>query len=289
MYLRYVFLFPFLMTLIGCTNQPSVDHHQDTTSVREQVSIKDWNQMEMKAIGREGILNQIQYYQSVSGNDDRERAALTRTTSLYLLLGAEYAESKSEQRKYYRHAANTAEKALQLDGTFQSKQLNGSSIPEAAEHLTADYFEPLFLWATSIFYHFRDVASVPERILFNSRLKQAAEAIEVIIRKDPAWFDGSLQFTLGIYYLSVPEAIGGDREKAMQLMEDAVAMSNKRLLTRWGRAKYLAVATDDKQLFLQDLRWVVQQDINEMDGPAIWNRYFQEDARRLLDEVEELF
>ena len=249
----------------------------------------DLQRLESNADTKEEIYQIIHYYHNIQGDPDEVSHANTRTASLYLLLGAEYSGSRSEQKGWYREAADSAERALMQDKSFNTARIAGKTVPEAAEHIEEESFEALFLWATAVFYHFRDVASVPERILFSGRLKQAAQAIQLIIQKDPLWDGGSLQFSLGIYYLSVPEAIGGDREKASKLMEEAVRISSKRILTRWGRAKYLAVSMGDKELFLEDLNWVIQQDLSTMEGPVVWNRYFQKDARRLLIDVDDLF
>ncbi len=289
MHWRIIPILGLLTAIGGCTGPAKPD-----LSTRPQVSVdpstvERWQETDLEAETRDEILERVRYYQSITGDDAVVRRARVRESSLLLLLGAAYAESRSEQKDFYRQAAQSAEQAMLLDDAFHEARLAGQSVPAAASGLEPEFFEPLFLWATAVFYHFRDVASVPERILFNGRLGEAAEAIEVMVRKEPDWYGGSLQFSLGIYYLSVPEIIGGDREKAGLLMEEAVGMSDKRLLPVWGRAKYLAVALGDKEGFRKDLQWVLRQDLSEMEGPPVWNRYFQEDARRLLENEDLLF
>lgn len=290
-YRRYrspVVILTLLLVLSGCAASP--DRFQPDPPVAvDAVSRADWEQMDLQADSRDALLQRVRYYQSVSGDDGIRSEAYTRETSLLLLLGAAYSESRSEQRRWYRMATQASEQALLLVDSFREARQAGQSVPEAAVHLDSTSFEPLFLWTTATFYHFRDVASVTERILFNRRLKEAANAIEVMLDKDPDWSGGALQFSLGIYYLSVPEIIGGDRDKARELMEVAVRMSDKRLLPAWGRAKYLAVSMGDRKRFQEDLEWVLRQDVSSMEGPAIWNRYFMEDARQLLDQKDLLF
>ena len=231
----------------------------------------------------------IRIYELHAAGNRSVADAETRAASLYLLLGADHAQSNFQQRSYYKMARSSTVEAMMQNESFRKAVNAGQPVETAAEYLGPDLYEPLFLWATSIFYHFRDVASIPEKIINRSQLKSAADAIGVLIEKDPEWFDGCLQFSLGIYYLSVPEFAGGDRQRAASLINDAVDMGNRRLLTRWGRAKYLAVATGDQRQFEEDLTWVIDQDISEMQGPVIWNRYFIEDSRELLATIDGFF
>lgn len=287
--IRPCLLLCLAVILTGCSSpdKPALD-----TGIIKQGPVPGLEQLqneEARVDSREDVQALIQLYDR-NFEDTREFAeAKTRAASLYLLLGAKYDVSTGDRRKAYRNAARAAEAALLQDANFREARTSGQSIPEAGEKVSRDQYEALFLWATSVFYHFRDVASVPERILFSRRLREAARAIEFMMDSDPLWYGGSLQFSLGIYYLSVPEVLGGDRDKAAELMNEAVDISEKRLLTRWGRAKYLAVAEGDRESFLHDLTWVIEQNLSSVEGPHIWNRYFQEDALRLLNEVDLLF
>lgn len=275
--------------LAGCQQAQRSSDMGIPATVATAVSMETLKEREAGVETIDEITELISLYQKMAAGGDAVAEAKTRAASLYLLLGAKFARSKADKRQYYRSAKELTVEAMSVDADFLAALQGGQRITDAAAGLEADMYEPLFLWATSIFYHFRDVASVPEKILFRKRLSEAARAIEVIVQKDPGWNDGCLQFSLGIYYLSVPGFAGGDRGKAIELINQGAGVSNKILLPRWGRAKYLSVATGDRRQFIDDLEWILNQDITEMNGPTIWNKYFIADSKELLASVDKLF
>jgi len=281
-----------LLLMTGCRSSPELGWQTPLPrpgNVEQAVDLDELEQHEWSARDRETVEAILSQYLMIPGHVDTYARAQTGVARLELLIGAAYATSRAEQRHHYTKARQASERAMYTDPDFRKAVASGMPVAEAARQLEPDQFEPLFLWATSIFYTFRDVASLPEKILARKNLTDAASVLRHMMDTDETWYGGSLQFSLGIYYLAVPAFMGGDRQLAEELMNKAVELSNKRLLTRWGRAKYLAVANGDRELFEQDLQWVVSQNVDQMDGPIIWNAYFQMDAKRLLSQSDRLF
>jgi hypothetical protein len=106
---------------------------------------------------------------------------------------------------------------------------------------------------------------------------------------DPDWNGGALHFTWGVYYLSIPESIGGDRKKSAAFFSKAIEVGPDRLLNRWGRAKYFHVKMKNPQGFREDLEWVLAQDAGRSPVHAAWNAFFKRDARQMLDTMERYF
>lgn len=100
---------------------------------------------------------------------------------------------------------------------------------------------------------------------------------------------GNNLFSRGIYFLAQPEFAGGDRDKSAAFLAQAIAVNQKNIIPRWGRAKYYAVAMQDRALFEADLRWVVKQPLNQLVGYPHWNRFLQREARQLLDQGDQYF
>ncbi|HSH09181.1 MAG TPA: TRAP transporter TatT component family protein [Oceanipulchritudo sp.] len=275
--------------LTGCasTKQAVETNTAKTSSViHVDIPFADLQPLEDSARSRPEIEQVLAGYEQISVQDPAYNDAQIGIARLYLLLGAAHALDRSEQREFYTLAQQAAERALRQNAAFRQTIDSGQSFATAAQALPVEDYEPLFLWVTSVFYTFRDVARLPERTFKRKNLQEAAAILENMIRTAPAWNDGALQFSLGIYYLSVPQFMGGNRSKARQLMNEAVEMSDQRLLARWGRAKYLAVELGDWELFHSDLEWVATRDLSALSGPVIWNAYFQEDALRLLESRE---
>ena len=106
---------------------------------------------------------------------------------------------------------------------------------------------------------------------------------------DPDWGGGAIYFTWGVYYLSIPEAVGGDRTLSAEYFDKAITTGPDWLLNHWGRAKYFHVKMRNPNEFKEDLTWVLAQDIAEAPGHFAWNAYFQEDAKDMLDRFDDYF
>jgi hypothetical protein len=96
-------------------------------------------------------------------------------------------------------------------------------------------------------------------------------------------------FSLGIYYMALPESAGGDLDRADTLFRQAIETGPDWLLNRWGRAKYFYDKTGNRDGFVKDLEWVLARDVSNVPGPPAWNAYIRRDAGRLLEEIERYF
>lgn len=225
----------------------------------------------------------LEAYRAVPATAPHYAEARTAAARLCLLWGALFAENTDAQRAAYELTRELAADALRPELRQFLETPDPSGFARVDGPPTATEMEALFIWSNAVFYTFRDVASWWERVFRHAALRHAEAVLRAMEHDAPDWGEGSLQFALGIYYLAIPDVLGGDRALAARLMDEAVARSDRRLLTRWGRAKYLATALGDEALFRRDLEWVLAQDPAAMTGPSIWNRYFQTDARRMLE------
>ncbi len=117
-------------------------------------------------------------------------------------------------------------------------------------------------------------------VIDNNKMIERIDAI------DRTWAGGGNYFSRGLYYIAIPERFGGSKERADQEFTEAVNIGPNYLVNRWGRAKYLYNLVGEKDKFLNDLNWVVEQDPSKADNPYPWNVYFQQDAKKLLADYQ---
>ena len=129
----------------------------------------------------------------------------------------------------------------------------------------------------------RELARVPERLRFDRGGHRQAGC------HDPEWGDGAVGFAWGIYYVALPESVGGDLERSRTILDGLVAARPDALLPRWGRGKYFHTRTRDKEACRRDLEWVVSQDPRRAPGKLAWNVYFHADASLLLERLDAMF
>ena len=90
-------------------------------------------------------------------------------------------------------------------------------------------------------------------------------------------------------YLSIPTVVGGDRKLSAEFFEKGIEAGPNWLLNRWGRGKYFHVKMHNPDQFKEDLEWVIDQDIEKAGGPYAWKVYFINDARKMLDNMDDSF
>jgi len=224
----------------------------------------------------------IQAWEAIAAAQPGDSEAWTEIGMLRLLEGAAYRQRARDRLVCYKAALQACERAMATNPEFLRRVQGGQTTLQAIGALGARDMGAMQFWSTGIFYIFRDCLGVFGRI-FNVR--QMVGAKEVLMRMDavdPAWEDFASTFSWGIYYLALPSSQGGDRVKARECFDRAVALGEHRTLPRWGRGKYFYVAMGEKPAARADLEFVLAQDLNSLAGNRSWNRYFQADAARLL-------
>ena len=103
---------------------------------------------------------------------------------------------------------------------------------------------------------------------------------------DPTWGGGGVQFSLAIFYGALPKSLGGDRQLSDDYLARSIEIGPEWLLNRWGRAKYFHVRDGNRSGFIEDLQWVIAQDIHQAGGVYPWKVYIQRDARQMLAAPE---
>ena len=147
----------------------------------------------------------------------------------------------------------------------------------------------MFFWVNAVFYSYKEGQGFIGQMINFRWMKRAKQVMEHMTSIDPDWGGGALHFTWGVYFLSIPESIGGDRKKSAQYFRKAIEIGPKNLLNRWGRAKYYHIKMNNPQGFREDLEWVLSRDIQQSAGHPAWNTFFVKDARRLLDTMDRYF
>ena len=60
-------------------------------------------------------------------------------------------------------------------------------------------------------------------------------------------------------------------------------------MNRWARAKYFHTKMKNREAFIDDLYWVIAQDIRKTEGHYAWKSFYKRDALRLLENVDTYF
>lgn len=245
------------------------------------------------AASRAGIDEAIRAYRAVVEVDPSNRAALIGLSHLHLLMGDAYAEGRRAKAVCFRQSMRHAEAAMFTNPRFAERVRSGEPAWRAAREFGEADMEAMAFWVNAVFYLYKDGQLAMGQALNYRWVVRARSVMERMSAVAPDWGVGMVDFIWGVYYLSVPEAVGGDREKSAAFFEAAVAKAGGRLLPLWGRAKYYHVKMGNAEGFREDLEWVLAEGQRENQGHhqehGAWRAFFVRDARRMLDEMERLF
>ena len=182
-----------------------------------------------------------------------------------------------------------AEGAMFTNPSFRQCIQLGEPTWDACRVLGVREMDAMLFWVNAVFYSYKD-GQLPMGQVLNFRwVQRARQVMDHMTSIDPDWGGGVLHFTWGVYYLSIPESIGGDRKKSAEFFSKAIEVGPDRLLNRWGRAKYFYVKMKNPRGFREDLEWVLSRDVGQSPGNAAWNAFFVRDAKQMLDTMDSYF
>ncbi len=242
-----------------------------------------------RADSRNGIEAAIAAYKAVLEVEPAHYQSSVTLAHLHLLLGDAYASTTKKKRDYFKTAMAYAERAMFTNPAFRESIRRGESTWEACRVLGMREMEAMLFWVNAVFYTYKESLGFIGQVINFRWVRRARSVMAHMTSIDPDWEGGVLHFTWGVYYLSIPESVGGDRKKSAEYFRKAIEVGPDWLLNRWGRAKYFHAKMKNPQGFREDLEWVISQDVGQSPGHAAWNAFFMRDARQMLDTMDRYF
>ena len=234
------------------------------------------------ADSREKVLASITAFEEALAAEPDNLQATVALAEAHVLLGAAYESARRAKADAYLRGIQLCERAMATNPAFLRSVRGGASVSEAAGHLGQREMGAMFWWVTGVSYYFKECLWGPGYVVNFRWMKRASGLLSRMDEIDPAWQDGSVYFTWGVYYLALPASVGGDMAKSAAYFARAEEAAPTSLLIRWGRAKYHAEKAGDTRAIREDLEWVLAQDPHSAVSPYRWNVYFQRDARAML-------
>jgi hypothetical protein len=251
--------------------------------------LEEATRLGLRADSQPGIAAAVAAYKSLLDVDPKNYQAFINLSQLHLLLGDGYAAGISEKRAYFQKAMIYAEGAMFTNPSFRQSIQRGETTWEACRVLSIREMEAMLFWVNAVFYSYKEGQGFIGQVINFRWIQRAKQVMDHMTSINPDWGRGVLHFTWGIYFLSIPERMGGDRKKSADFFSKAIEVGPNDLIHRWGRAKYYHIKMKNPQGFRDDLEWVLSQDIRQSPGNAAWNVFFVRDARRLLDTMDRYF
>jgi hypothetical protein len=242
-----------------------------------------------RADSRQGVLDLIAAYEAVLEVDPQNYEALWSLGRYCNLMGYAYSGSRPEKGRYYLRAVTLCERAMYTNPDFRDLVDSGEDVWCACRALSKREMAAMWYWYTGVGTYWKECLNGVGQLANLHWASRLEKVTAKMLATDPTWGGGLPYFGRALYFIVLPGPLGGDVDRATELLRHAFAAGPNWLYTRWGRAKYLHVRTGDREAFLRDLAWLLAQDPLKADSPYPWNVYYQRDAQRMIAHVEDYF
>lgn len=275
-----------LITILGsCVNfKPGWEEfNTQSNSGNVEELLKTAYELESKAASSESLQLLIDAFKKVEQVDPKNYIALYKIGNYYTLMGAAYTDKTKDKKACYRDAIKYCEKAMSVNTEFVNEIKIDNNISNAIKKLSIHEIDAMGFWYTARFYYFKECLKPLGRMMNSKLIVENNLMIDRIDELDKNWAGGGNYFSRALYYIALPQKLGGSKDRARKEFLKAIEVGPQHLVNRWGRAKYLYNLTGDKEGFQTDLKWIISQDPKQAGNSYPWNVYFQEDARKMLN------
>ena len=168
----------------------------------------------------QGLIKSMDAYRAVLQSDPGNAEALAFLANQHILLGTAYERNRGKKAEHFTKALTYAEYAMYTNGAFKKAVDDGKTPWEAAETLEADDAPAMLFWVTALQYEFKEGMGLIGKVSNIRWMQHALTFLDRIKTVAPNYGDGSVEFAYAICYCIIPESMGGDKEKALQLIQE---------------------------------------------------------------------
>ena len=230
-----------------------------------------------KALGR---------FEAAAKADPSSSETLTFLSRGYYLLADGHTDEKEEKKRLWEIGTGWGEKALALNPEFRKVVVDEKkNVEDALPVVKKNQIEPLY-WTAVNLGKWARLSGLGTQLKYKDRIKKMIERVE---KFDPNFFHGAVDRYFGTFYAVAPGFAGGSMEKSLQRFERAFKVANNYFGSHVLLAENYAVKKEDKGLFEKHLGFVLAGNPNSMPDLVPEQILEQRKAKKLMDQIEELF
>lgn len=278
-----------LCMILGCARdykEPWADAQIGRASVQSEKKLAEAEALFEQVRDEASLNNAMSAYNQVLRLDPGNKRALATLGNLHILKGTAYIENRQQKREQFAEAMRYAELSLFTNAAFAETVRGGKRVWEATDALAAEDAPAMLFWVTALQYDFKEGMTLVQKIANVTWLNRCLPLLDRIKKVAPGFGNGAVEFSYTICYCVLPSYWGGDTDKGMAFMQEAVENHKGYLLPRWARGKYFHQVTGDMETSVDDLKWVAKQGLEQFGDPFPWRVHFIEDARLQLSRFD---
>ena len=201
-----------------------------------------------------------------------------------------FVEDEDPQRAkgLYIRGRDHALAGLAVQSVFQGLKdqpidLFEARLKKAVKTDVPDIFWAAFNWGGMINLSKDDAAALSE-------LPKVVLMMKRVYELDPSFNFGGADLFFGVYYASRPPMLGGDPAKAKTHFEWATKISHgKYLMTHVLKARWYAVAVQDRELFVQLLKKVASSPSGTLPEARLTDEAAKRKGAALMEKIDDYF
>jgi len=255
----------------------------------------------------------IKMYESLLSANPKHQGLLRMTGSLLVMYANAYVQGPAEQmprwmvneiqremdraKKLYLRGLDLLYRGLELKypgftGSFQNDDLGNPNLvsnktPEIFGKMKKDDVTSLYWSAVAGICAF---SIDPLDFGMSLRIQEFLSLINRAYELDPGYNSGALDEFLLLFYASVPQSMGGDRDRAVYHYELALEKSGGLLVSPYvSYAQKIAVPEQDYETFKECLEKALAVDLNADPSNRLVNTINRKKAQHLLDSAGQYF
>lgn len=246
-----------------------------------QVAKSYWDKRDDK----EQLLKALSSFENIA-NANNSYDAMTFLSRGYYLLADGHLENMDEKKKNWEIGITWGEKAMATNPEFKKRVIdNGEKIEDVLKYLDKGQIEAIY-WTAVNLGKWGKNSGIATVLKYKTQIKNMINRVGEL---DKNFFYGAYDRYWGAYYAVAPGFAGGDMERSLQSFNSAIKTEKNYLGNYVLLADYWARKKGDKDMFVNNLNKVLKMNPNSVKAIAPENKIEQRKAKKLLDQVNEIF
>ncbi len=277
-----------LTYLNGCAAKRVVGWEREIVKAEGDAAqiIEEANTYWSKRDERSGLEKAIELYEQAAQIDQQNLELLiTLARANYFLADAYLEEERELQIVTYDKGLTYAERGMALDPEFKQLVENGEKAEDAVRVLEQQYVGAIY-WASANLGKWGLKKGLVTILANKDRGKKLMERC---IELDESYFYGGPHRWFGGYYAKLPSIAGRDLNKSKEHFEKAIEIAPNYFGTRVLRAEHYSLNSQDRELYQQDLEFVLNTSADVIPELVPEQNVDKEKAAKMLEEIDDRF
>lgn len=285
---KFFIFFSFLISVSSCSIQKLTV--RATTGVLENTlaALNQENDLELAEIS---IASNLKLLEGFLKSDPENQKLITLAIYGYTSYAVGFIEPKSKERakNFYLRAKNYGLQVLEKNKDFKKANLsnNENEFRKSLKKFSKKDLEILF-WSANAWGSFVNLSRNDPFAI--AELWKPQAMIERCLELDETFYFAGPHLFLGTIKGSLPKILGGKPEESKKHFEKALEITNgKMLMIRVYFAKFYAIQTQNREIFENQLKKVLDFDIKQAPEIALINTLAKKRAKELINDIDIYF